>query len=75
MPSRQVVTAGRRTAIVLLGLLLLGIALRVVAIGREPLWADESLTAILVRYPWWSFPFTSVDATGPCPVPDPKPWA
>ena len=65
MPSRQVVTAGRRTAVVLLGLLLLGIALRVVAIGREPLWADESLTAILVRYPWWSFPFTSVDATPP----------
>ena len=29
------------------------------------MWSDESLTAILVRYPWWSFPFTSVDATPP----------
>jgi hypothetical protein len=39
--------------------------LRSVDIGKWPLWADESLTAILVRYPWWSFPFTSVDATPP----------
>jgi hypothetical protein len=65
VPSRRGVTADRSTAVVLLGLLLIGFALRVVAIGREPLWADESLTAILVRYPWWSFPFTSVDATPP----------
>ena len=54
-----------RSALILLGLLLLGLALRAVAIGREPLWSDELLTAILVRYPWWSFPFTSVDATPP----------
>ena len=55
----------RQAAAILLALILLGLMLRSVAIAREPLWADESLTAILVRYPWWSFPLTSVDATPP----------
>ncbi len=55
----------RQSTAILLALMLLGVALRAVTIGREPLWSDESLTAILVRYPWWSFPFTSVDATPP----------
>ena len=55
----------RQSAVVLAVLVLLGLALRTVAIGREPLWSDEALTAILVRYPWWSFPFTSIDPTPP----------
>lgn len=55
----------RQAAIGLAALLMLGLALRTIAIGREPLWSDEALTAILVRYPWWSFPFPSVDATPP----------
>ncbi|MEO6581020.1 MAG: glycosyltransferase family 39 protein [Sphingomicrobium sp.] len=55
----------RGPAIILVALILLGLALRAVAIGREPLWADEALTAILVRYPWWSFPFTALDPTPP----------
>jgi len=55
----------RQSLAILVALVLLGFALRAVTIGREPLWSDESLTAILVRYPWWSFPFTSIDATPP----------
>lgn len=55
----------RQSAIVLTVLVLLGLALRTVAIGHEPLWTDEALTGIFVRYPWWSFAFTSVDATPP----------
>ena len=55
----------RQSAIVLGALVLLGLTLRTVAIGRESLWTDEALTAILVRYPWWSFPLTSVDASPP----------
>lgn len=55
----------RQSLAILVALVLLGLALRAVTIGREPLWSDESLTAILVRYPWWSFPFTSIDATPP----------
>ena len=55
----------RQSAIVLAVLILLGLALRTVAIGRETLWTDEALTAVLVRYPWWSFAVTSVDPTPP----------
>jgi 4-amino-4-deoxy-L-arabinose transferase-like glycosyltransferase len=55
----------RLAAIVLAVVVLVGLLLRTIEIGREPLWADESLTAILVRYPWWSFPLTSVEATPP----------
>jgi len=47
-PSSGGITPGR-SALILLGLVLLGLALRAVEIGREPLWSDESLTAILVR--------------------------
>src|SRR5260370_1430826 len=63
-PSRRDGMRGR-SAFILLGLMVFGFALRAATIAREPLWSDESLTAILVRYPWWSFPFTSVDATPP----------
>ena len=55
----------RQSAMVLAVLILLGVALRTVAIGRESLWTDEALTAVLVRYPWWSFAVTSVDPTPP----------
>ena len=55
----------RQSAAILVALVVLGLALRAVAIGRESLWTDEALTAVLVRYPWWSFPFTSVDASPP----------
>ena len=55
----------RQSAIVLGALVLLGLALRTVAIGRESLWSDEALTAVLVRYPWWSFALTSVDSSPP----------
>lgn len=55
----------QQSAIVLGALVLLGLVLRTVAIGRDPLWTDEALTAVLVRYPWWSFALTSVDATPP----------
>ncbi|MCY7280702.1 MAG: glycosyltransferase family 39 protein [Sphingomonas bacterium] len=55
----------RQSVIMLVVLVGLGLALRSVAIGRESLWSDEALTAVLVHYPWWSFPFTSVDSSPP----------
>ena len=55
----------RQARIVLILLILLGLVLRSVSIGREALWADEALTAVLVRYPWWSFAVTSIDPSPP----------
>ncbi len=55
----------RQSAMILAMLTFCGIVLRTVAIGREPLWADEALTAILVGYPYLSFPFTPIDPTPP----------
>jgi mannosyltransferase len=55
----------RQSAAILAALLVVGVVLRTVAIGRQPLWADEALTAVLVHYPWWSFALTPVDPTSP----------
>jgi uncharacterized membrane protein len=56
----------RRTAgFWLAAIVALGAALRLWHIGREALWADEALTAVIARYPPYVLLTEPVDPTGP----------
>jgi mannosyltransferase len=47
----------------LAGVILIGLALRTVNIGRDPLWTDEALTLVLAQWPVWDMITKPTDPT------------
>lgn len=55
----------RSAAAGLLAIMMVGLLLRTVAIGREALWADEALTYVIAKVPTWALAVRPIDPTGP----------
>jgi mannosyltransferase len=57
------INSRRRHYVILSAIILIGILLRIVAIGHESLWTDEALTVVIAHWPVWDMITKPTDPT------------
>lgn len=62
-PGARADVTPKQSAVILAALVILGVVLRSVAIGRESLWSDEALTLVLAQWPVWDMITKPTDPT------------